>query len=126
MKKSVDKDFLCMKKSIARFLLLAFAVVPLVLFASLAAIVPAPKKIRLKDGVLRCRSADLSSVVTFGKDPSIPKGRISSGGDAGIDQRMEFGRCRGILRAQDIEAAFEKDFCSGLVEGGSKEIRKRL
>ena len=62
-----------MKKSIARFLLLAFAVVPLVLSASLAAIVPAPKKIRLKDGVFRCRSADLSSVVTFGKDPSIPK-----------------------------------------------------
>ena len=71
--KSVDKDFLCMKKSIARFLLLAFAVVPLVLSASLAAIVPAPKKIRLNDGVFHCRSADLSSVVTFGKDPSIPK-----------------------------------------------------
>ena len=45
MKKSVDKDFLCMKKSIARFLLLAFAVVPLVLSASLAAIVPAPKDV---------------------------------------------------------------------------------
>ena len=34
-----------MKKSIARFLLLAFAVVPLVLSASLAAIVPAPKDV---------------------------------------------------------------------------------
>ncbi len=58
---------------ISRFLLPVFLIVPMFLSASVAAIVPAPKKMQLKGGVFRCRSADLTSVAAFHKDASIPK-----------------------------------------------------
>ena len=62
-----------MKNLISRFLLPVFVLVPMLLSASLAAIVPAPKKMQLKGGVFRCRSADLTSVASFHKDASMPK-----------------------------------------------------